>query len=104
MHWRSCRPASWQTGPGTIAGATLSLLMNLSAGVGALMMWSRGKCRSFEIVLLGSVVYGALLLITGPTNYTLFAIHVDAPAIALMLWGVIFMQDGGRSGNHLLWS
>jgi hypothetical protein len=76
--------------PATIVGAALSLLMNLSAGVGALVMWSRGQRRPFEIVLLGAVLYIALLLITGPTNSTLFAIHVDAPAIALMLWGVIF--------------
>jgi hypothetical protein len=74
--------------PAVIVGAALSLLMNLSAGVGALVMWSRGQRRPFELVLLGGVLYFALLLITeGPGP---FDIHVDAPAIALMLWGVIF--------------
>ena len=73
-----------------IFGSTLSLLMNLSPGIGALILWSRWVQKSPEIILLGIVLYLGLLLITEGTPYTLFAIHVDAPAIALMLCGVIF--------------
>jgi hypothetical protein len=76
-----------------IVGSMLSLLMGLSPGVGALILYSRGLQKSPEaakMILLGSVLYLGLLIITDATRYTLFAIHVDAPAIALMLWGVIF--------------
>jgi hypothetical protein len=76
-----------------IVGSMLSLLMGLSPGVGALILCSRGLQKSAEaakMILLVSVLYLGLLIITDSTRYTLFAIHVDAPAIALMLWGVIF--------------
>src|SRR5262245_8112695 len=74
--------------PAIITGSVLALLMNLSPGVGALMLWSRGHRRSREILLLGSVLFFGLLLITG--DHILFLIHVDPPAVALTLWGVIF--------------
>jgi hypothetical protein len=74
--------------PAIITGSLLALLMNLSPGVGALMLWSRGQRRSREILLLGSVLFLGLLLITGAN--ILFLIHVDPPAVALTLWGVIF--------------
>jgi len=73
-----------------IVGSMLSLLMNLSPCVGALILWSRELKKSPEIILLGSVLYMGVLIITDGPQYTLFAIHVDAPAIALMLWGAIF--------------
>jgi hypothetical protein len=76
--------------PAIIAGSALSLLMSLSAGVGGLLMWSRREKAPFQIVVLGGVLYLGLLLITDGPNYSLFAIHVDAPAIALMLWGVVY--------------
>ena len=76
--------------PAIIAGSALSLLMSLSAGVGGLLMWSRREKVPFQIVVLGSVLYLGLSLITDGPNYSLFAIHVDAPAIALMLWGVVY--------------
>ena len=75
--------------PAIITGSLLAFLMNLSPGVGALMLWSRGQRGSREILLLGGVLFLGLLLMQGP-NFVLFAIHVDTPAIALMLWGVIF--------------
>jgi hypothetical protein len=76
-----------------IVGSMLSLLMGLSPGVVALTLCSRGLQKSSEaakMILLGSVLYLGLLIITDTTRHTLFAIHVDAPAIALMLWGIIF--------------
>jgi hypothetical protein len=76
-----------------IVGSILSLLMNLSPGVGALTLWSRKLQKSPKIILLGSVLYLGLLIFTDGPAYTLFAIHVDAPAIALMLWGVIFYAE-----------
>src|SRR5215471_21700519 len=74
-----------------IVGSMLSLLMNLSPGVGALILWSRGSQKSpqaAELVLWG-ILYLGLLITIASTRNSLFAIHVDAPAIALMLWGVI---------------
>jgi hypothetical protein len=77
-----------------IVGSILALLMNVGTGVGALTLWSRALQKSpeeaAEIILLGSILYLGLLIITDTTRLSLFAIHVDAPAIALMLWGVIF--------------
>jgi hypothetical protein len=40
-------------------------------------------------VMLWGVLYLGVLINIASTRYSLFAIHVDAPAIALMLWGVI---------------
>lgn len=76
--------------PAIIAGSILAFLMNISPAVGALMMWSRGMQNARELVLLGIVLYVGLLMINDASNMALFAIHVDAPAIALMLWGAIF--------------
>jgi hypothetical protein len=76
-----------------IVGSILSLLMNLGPAVAALTLWShrlQRSTKSAETILLGTVLYLGLLILTDGTRYTLFAIHVDAPAIALMLWGVIF--------------
>ena len=77
-----------------VAGSILTRLMNFSTGVGALTLWSRAMRKSSQeaarIILLGSILYLGLLMITDATRYSLFAIHADAPAIALMLWGVIF--------------
>jgi hypothetical protein len=75
--------------PAIITASLLAFLMNLSPVVGALMLKPRDQ-GSAEILLLGSVLFFGLLLITQGPNFTLFAVHVDAPAIALMLWGVIF--------------
>jgi hypothetical protein len=85
--------------PAIITGSLLALLMNLSPGFGALMLWSRGQRGSCKILLLGSVLFLGLLLITAGPDYTLFAVHVDAPAIALMLWGVIFFGKWWTSGT-----
>jgi hypothetical protein len=76
--------------PAIIVGSMLSVLMNLSPGVGALILWSHRLQKPLEIMLLGTSLYLGLLIITEGPNFTLFAIHVDAPAIAVMLWGVIF--------------
>jgi len=76
--------------PAIITGSLLAFLMNLSPGVGALMLWSRGQREWREIVLLGSILFFGLLVVTGSTDSILFAVIVDAAAIALMLWGVIF--------------
>jgi hypothetical protein len=74
-----------------IVGSMLSLLMNLSPAVGALILWSRGLQKSPQAteVMLWGVLYLGVLINIASTRYSLFAIHVDAPAIALMLWGVI---------------
>jgi len=74
-----------------IVGSMLSLLMNLSPVVGALILWSRGLQKSPQAteVMLWGVLYLGLLINIASTRNSLFAIHVDAPAIALMLWGVI---------------
>jgi hypothetical protein len=82
-----------------IVGSMLSLLMNLSPALGALVLWSRGLPKSSEaadIILLGSVLYLGLFMITLETRYT--SIHVNAPAIALMLWGVIFYAKWWATG------
>ena len=76
--------------PAIITGSALSFVMNFSAGIGGLLMLAREQGKPFETMFFGSVFYLALLMIIDGTNYVLFAIHVDAPAIALMLWGVIF--------------
>jgi hypothetical protein len=76
--------------PAIITGSLLAFLMNLSPSVGALMLWSRGQREWREILLLGIIFFLALLLITDASNVILFSITADVPAIALMLWGVIF--------------
>ena len=76
-----------------IVGSILSLLMNLSPAVAALTLWShrlQTSTKAAETILLGTVLYLGLLIINQGTRYSLFAIHADAPAIALMLMGVIF--------------
>jgi hypothetical protein len=82
-----------------ISGSLLALLMNISPVVGALILWQRGQRGSREMILLGSVLFLGLLIITKGPNSVLFAVHVDAPAIALMLWGVIFFARWWTSGT-----
>jgi len=84
--------------PAIITGSLLAFLMNLSPGVGALMLWSRGQRKSRKILLLGGVLFLGLLFMQGP-KFVLFAINVDAPAIALMLWGVIFFARWWTAGT-----
>lgn len=88
--------------PAIISGSILAFLMNLSPALGALVLWSRGLHGRYTLVLLGSVLYVGLLLITPGPNFTLFAIHVDAPAIALMLWGVVLYAQWWASRRR--WS
>ena len=85
--------------PAIITGSILSLLMNFSPAVGAMLLCFRELQKSTEILLTGSILYLGLLLVTEGPNFTLFAIHVDAPAIALMLWGVIFYAKWWASGT-----
>lgn len=85
--------------PAIISGSLLALLMNLSPGVGALSLWQRGQRGSREMILLGSVLFLGLLIITKGPGSVLFAVHVDAPAIALMLWGVILFARWWTSGT-----
>jgi hypothetical protein len=82
-----------------ITGSLLAFLMNLSPGVGAVMLWSRGQQEPREILVLGSILFLGLLLITYATNYGLFMVHVEAPAIALMLWGIIFFARWWMGGT-----
>src|SRR5262249_4120436 len=85
-----------------IVGSMLSLLMSLGPGIGALILWSRGLQKSSEpaeMILMGSVLYFGLLIISDATRYTLFAIHADAPAIALVLLGVIFYAKWWATGG-----
>jgi hypothetical protein len=85
--------------PAIITGSFLEFLMNISPGVGALMIWSRGLSGSREILLLGSILFLGLLFITSATDFILFRVHADAPAIALMLWGIIFFARWWTEGT-----
>jgi hypothetical protein len=79
--------------PAIMTGSLLALLMNLSPGLGALMLWSRGQRGRPEVLALGCVLFLGLLFITKGPREILFAIRVDAPAVALMLWGIIFFAS-----------
>src|SRR5262249_24504080 len=59
----------------------------------------RGQPGSREILLLGSVLFFGLLLITEGPQYVLFPVHVDGAAIGLMLWEVIFFARWWTSGT-----
>jgi hypothetical protein len=73
-----------------VVGSMLAFVMTMSAGVLATCFCSRELHRWSQDAVLGSVLYLGLLLLTEGPNTVLFAIHVDAPAIALSLWGTIF--------------
>ena len=80
----------WGTLPALFVGSILSFLMNLCPGIAASVLLSREVRGGTQDAILGVILYLGLLQITEGPNTTLFAIHADAPAIALILCGIIF--------------
>jgi len=76
--------------PALFVGSILSFLMNLCPGIVAAVLLSREVRGGTQDAVLGGILYLGLLRITEGPDTTLFGIHADAPAIALILCGIIF--------------